>query len=174
LVFEEDRNLIDHKSSLTESLLHVPFTIVNPPEGFSLDYEEGRFLSHLELGDIVKGIINEESVNVFRDEIPAELIGIGTTTGSLEGEQYEYWNRAIRAFYEKDQKKVWDSQGKSEAFRIDLNRSCWQENLGEANIEEEDKKFFDIGIEKFKKEVETGNHNIDEITKKRLAALGYD
>jgi arylsulfatase A-like enzyme len=42
LAFESDRNLIDHKCSLTERLLHVPFLVVNP----SGDWEyNGEYLS---------------------------------------------------------------------------------------------------------------------------------
>jgi len=54
LGFEGDNGLFGHTNSLTEALLHVPFEIINPPNGFDKEYNE--YFSHLDLGTLVAGL----------------------------------------------------------------------------------------------------------------------
>lgn len=173
LGFDADERLIGHKSSLSESLLHVPFLLVNPPDGY--EATEPGYSSHLDLRSLVVGLSRDETPDVFHDRIPAEVVGM--SPGPDPDDDYEYWNRAMRCVYEGTTKTVWDSMGTVEAFTIDPTRPCWQELRDESgSIPPWADEFFTTDITAYKQEqqrrsVEAGD--VDEFTRQRLQDLGY-
>ena len=175
LGFEADGELFGHKSSLSEALLHVPLSVVNPPEGY--DERETRYVSHLKLGQLIAGLGRGETPDVTADRIPAELIGT-TNTPDVSDREEAYWSRMIRCVYEDESKTVWDSLGARQAYRIDHSKPCWQEprDADEVSIPGWSAEFFDEDITTYKRKFDSSGDlydDVDDFTKERLEDLGY-
>lgn len=183
LAFESDRNLIDHKCSLTEGLLRVPLLVVNP----SRDWEyNGEYLSHLRLPDLITDFAHGRSLSI-REEVmfpTAELLGIGTDVGSFRNtrsEQFEYWIRAIRCAYRDRRKVVWDSQGQCIRYELDPSRASWQRRSDAVDeVPEWAAEQFDEPIETTKRRIEHDGDlyesppdSLDPVVRSRLEDTGY-
>ncbi|MFH5801551.1 sulfatase-like hydrolase/transferase [Haladaptatus sp. CMAA 1911] len=170
---EADEYLSNHKSSLSESLIHVPLLLINPPEGYST--EENDFVSHFDLGRLVIGLAHGDTPDVFRDRLPAELVGM--SAGPEPPSDYEYWDRMIRCVYDGTTKTVWDSLGNCSEYEIQPDCPSWQsKSESREGIPNIDSEFFEIPIEEAK--VMAKNDESEEIllnaaSKQRLQELGY-
>ncbi len=170
---ETDDYLANHKSSLSEGLLHVPLLVINPPDGY--DEREDEYVSHLDFGDLVVGLANGKTPDVFRDRLPAELVGM--SAGPEPPSDREYWDRMIRCVYDGTEKTVWDSLGNRIVYEVDPDRPSWQKKVetGEGAPEFE-ADFFDEPIGSAKETArasDTDTDDIDASTESRLRELGY-
>lgn len=167
-----DEFLANHKSSLSEGLLHVPLQIIDPPVDF--ETRTDGYASHLDLGEIVTSLAHEESLDPTVERISAELIGL--SAGPEPSGNYDYWDRMQRCAYEGETKYVWDSRGNSREFELDWESSCWQrERSKNSTIPDWSYDMFDVKIKEYKgnaKRSSTKKH-LDPGTAKRLKDLGY-
>ncbi|MDS0295301.1 sulfatase-like hydrolase/transferase [Halogeometricum luteum] len=167
--------LLGHKSSLSESLLHVPLEIIDPPRGW--EEPTGRFVSHLELPDLVCGLADGETPDIGTDRAVAEHVGL--SPGPEPPRDRDYWDRMMRCAYEDSRKVVWDSLSTVTAYALDTARPCWQsefdEDAAEAAIPEWTADWFDDDIEEYKQRARAHSNSVavDDATASRLADLGY-
>lgn len=166
-----DEGLANHKSSLSEGTLHVPFYIINPPD---VDRQTEEYLSHLNLPDLIKGIQREHIPDLTRDQIPAELGGM--SAGPDPPNDYDYYDRAIRCVYNKDKKIIWDSFGNCVKYQIDPDTMNHQQYIAEMDEPPSwAEGHFDVDITEFKSDIikDTDEVDIDTSTAERLKELGY-
>ena len=144
-----DNYLANHKSGLTEALLHVPLSIINPPLGYAS--VETEYFSHLELGRLVTALAEEETPNVFADRIPAEIIGL--SAGPEPSSDREWWDRMLRCAYDDQTKLVWDSLGGSQSYELDTTRPSWQRSASnDRAVPQWTGEFFQSEIRQYKEE----------------------
>lgn len=169
LVTPTDGHLWGHVGSLSEALLHVPFIVVNPPDGHGLD--EDKLVSHLDVGNLIAAISDAESHNVDRDYVPAERIGIGV---SEKPEDTEYWDRAMRCAVTGDMRYEWDSNGATARYRIDGPSA---EILERTDIKPpswvHDEFDDDLPTYKQRARREQQQVDVDQATRDALEELGY-
>ncbi|WP_128226239.1 sulfatase-like hydrolase/transferase [Halobacteriaceae archaeon SHR40] len=173
LGYPADGGMIGHTSSLSEGLLHVPLTLVNPPEGY--DKTETEYMSQTELGSLIAGVAAGRTPDVFSDRIAAERI---TTTNSpdVADDERRYWERALRCVYDDTRKWIWDSLGTVDEYDLDHERPNWQHRT---TAEEVSKpawtgEFFSEDIEQFQRQDSSSVcEDVDEATRSRLEELGY-
>lgn len=175
LGYEDDGYLLEHKSSLSESLLHVPLLVVNPPQGWTIPEAEERFYSHLQLPRIIESLAYEETYDPVDGVVSAELVGGGAKPIADDA----YWDRMIRGAYVDGDKYVWDSLGATSRFELDSSRPCKQ-TLVERDVEvpEEAQAAFDEEIQAYKSRAKSTSNealedDVDTNTQKRLEDLGY-
>lgn len=177
LGFPEDGGLFNHKSSLSEGLLHVPLAVINPPEGYPERVTD--YVSHLELGRLVTGLAHGETPDVTDDRIVAELVGCGSAneryqSGEMDTEEFRYWDRMLRCAYEGERKVVWDSLDDVETYEIDHERPCWQ-----ALVEDEESvpawadDRFETEIKTYKSQWTPTDRTVSDEARDSLEHLGY-
>jgi arylsulfatase A-like enzyme len=174
LGFEADDHLLNHKSSLTESLLHVPLYVVNPPPNAPGIVDE--YTSHLDLGELVVALATDDWTDISRSCVPAEVIGM--SPGPSPPDERKYWDRMIRCAYRGTEKYVWDSLGFAARYRLDPDRPCWQTRVDDdASAPSWATNMFDCDIEEYKRSVacdaEPATEDVDDQTRNRLEELGY-
>lgn len=167
---EADGGLISHIGTLSESLLHVPLVIVNPPD--DIEKTDGRYLSHLDLPSLMEGLTDETLSLRYRDRIPAEVIGSSTPEDS---ERFEFWDRMIRAAYDGRDKYVWDSLGDSRQYRVGDAPCTETEVATDVEIPQHALAHFDTPLEEFKAQFadEDANAWAADAPTERLQDLGY-
>jgi arylsulfatase A-like enzyme len=174
LGYTADDTMVGHTSSLSEGLLHVPLTLVNPPEGY--DPVEREYVSHLELGALLGGLADDRTPDVFGERIAAERITT-TNTPNVDNDERRYWERMLRCVYEGERKWVWDSLGECTAYGLDRDRANWQERLqlpDGATPPSWSTEFFAGGMEEFARNATSGvDEDLDDATRSRLEELGY-
>lgn len=168
---EVDEGLANHKSSLSEGLLHVPLSVIHPP---AVSEQTGRYLSQLSLPGLITGIRDGHIPDLHSDRAVAELGGM--SAGDEPPTDREYYDRAMRCAYDTDEKTVWDSLGNCTRYRLDSNRANWQEKQTDIDgppawADEQ----FATDITTFKETaVATAEQvSIDDSTAQRLEELGY-
>lgn len=124
LALPADDGHLGHVTSLTEAVLHVPLLIINPPAGF--DPNEGEYVSHLGLRELIRGIAHDETPSITRDRVPAEVIDITPGNDRLRETDPEYWTRTLRCMYDEQEKYEWDSRGIVSRIELDPTRPSWQ------------------------------------------------
>lgn len=169
-----DEGLANHKSSLSESLLHVPLYLINPPEGYQSNEEQ--YFSHLSLPDLIEGISNGNTPDVFRKKVPAELIGMSPGPDPSTDVDIEYWDRMIRCGYRSSKKVTWDSSETITEYELDKETACWQsqgDHLGTVPAWASD--LFDTRIMEYKKIAYQDEQSVSvgSSTEERLKELGY-
>jgi hypothetical protein len=172
LVFPADDHLLGHKSSLSESVLHVPLEIVNPPDGYASN--ESEYVSQLRLPELIQGLAQEYCADVFTERIAAELIGL--SGGPEPPDDRDQWDRMMRCAYDDTRKVVWDSLGRVSAYDLDVNRPCWQtKSDGATGVPTWKSSFFSREISEYKQYAleNERQQTIDAATQKRLSDLGY-
>lgn len=172
LGYESDERLVGHKSSLSEALLHVPFVVVNPPDGYPETVP--GYASHLDLRALLRAMARDEVVDVERDRVPAEIVGM--SPGPDPPDRYDYWDRAMRCVYEGDRKVVWDSLGEVTGYHLDPDRPCWQEPIdGDVEVPPWADELFPVAIDEYKRNQASvdATEDVDEVTRRRLEDLGY-
>lgn len=168
---EIDEDLANHKSSLSEGLLHVPLYIINSPD---ISTQTGNFLSHLSFPKLINGCRNGHIPNLHSDQIFAELGGM--SAGPEPENDYEYYDRAIRCAYDQTVKIVWDSLGNCTKYHLDLNKvnyQCYIENLDDPPLWATER--FNNDILTFKGNALKNRDQVttDRSTTQRLEELGY-
>lgn len=172
LGYESDNWLFGHTSSLSEGLLHVPLEIIGG-EGSNIKTDDSP-VSHLQFPELVLSTANKTNFDIIRNHIPAEVVG-GGLLDDLENN--EFWDRAIRALYDKDreEKCVWDSLGQVNWYEVDdttpSEESPITENRG---IPSQAESIFDMEISKYKQQAQSDEEqSLERNTRGRLEDLGY-
>lgn len=172
LGYSSEDGLLEHKSSLSESLLHVPLAVVNPPHDYEGD--DTAFVSHLALPDLVRGFVDGEFPDGSSERVVAEHVGM--SPGPEPPDDYEHWDRLMRCAYEEGRKVVWDSLGTRTAYRLDPTRPCWQAAIdGDVSVPAWAETRFDVDSREYKQRAleRASTDDVDAETKRRLADLGY-
>jgi arylsulfatase A-like enzyme len=175
LAFADEDYLMGHSSSLSEALLHVPLTIINPPDDWEAELDVTSFLSHLELPRLVESLAAGESFVPREDVVVAELIGEGAKAIGDD----EFWKRMIRCAYLGDYKYVWDSLGTASLFKIDTSRPG-EQSLIETGVDLPDEATarFQQNITEYNSTLDSEykmgvTDDVDASTQERLKDLGY-
>ncbi|QRV13962.1 sulfatase-like hydrolase/transferase [Haloterrigena salifodinae] len=127
LGYESDGYLMNHMSSLSEGLLHVPFDVVATDDStleLAVDdttrpVDVDGLASHADLGDAVRSLAGEEPFDPFaleRERARAEIVGSGS--GIPEGGDESYWDRGQRVVYEGDRKYYRDQLGDEAVYDV--------------------------------------------------------
>lgn len=161
----------DHHSSLSESILHVPLLLVNPPAGYP--ESSSTLVSHLELGDLLVALAREEVFRFGDGPVTAEVIG---HTGEDPGGAY--WDRLIRCAYDGSRKTVWDSLGSTRIIDHESPGSRTTFDVDSEGFPEEDAILFESDALTTKREaleraVDVEDGRVDEHRVRQLEALGY-
>lgn len=167
---EADEGLANHKSSLSEGLLHVPLHLINPPE---VSEPTGRYLSHLSLPDLIRGIRDGRIEDLTSDRAFAELAGM--SAGPDPDADHEYYDRAIRCAYDGDRKVVWDSLGTCTGYDLSGEANVQRASGSLARPPSWATRRFGRDISAFKHDaVKAGTDvSVDPSTAARLRNLGY-
>lgn len=173
LGFEADDHLFNHKSSLSESLLHVSFYMINPPPNAPEVVDE--YTSQVELSELVVAFATDRWKDIFRSRVPAEVIGMSPDPSPPD--EHEYWDRMIRCTYRGIKKCVWDSLGSAAWYRLDRNRPCWQTRVSDdASVISRVTDMFDSDTEAYNRNAasaaELAPEGVDDQTWNRLKELG--
>jgi arylsulfatase A-like enzyme len=172
LLFPAEDGLLGHKSSLSESLLHVPLAVINPPDGARAN--ESGYVSHCRLPELIAGLANDSLPDVSDARVAAELVGL--SGGPEPPNEREWWDRMQRCVYDGSRKVVWDSLGGVSAYDLDGDRPCWQVPVeGGGDVPAWADAFFDRGIREYKQSASENERRraVDTATQRRLADLGY-
>ncbi|WP_135363168.1 sulfatase-like hydrolase/transferase [Halosimplex halophilum] len=169
LCYPDDDGMLGHIGNVTESLLHVPLLVFNAPE--SVREPDDTYFSHLDLRTLLAGLADDELPTTYRDRVPAEVVG-GAPPDHVEN--YDYWDRMIRAVYDGDRKYVWDSFGERSVYRVDRDRPCRQEEVDEP-FDESVEELFEVPLAEFKSRFGDAQEKDwgDDIPEDRLKRLGY-
>ncbi|SEW11096.1 sulfatase-like hydrolase/transferase [Natrinema salifodinae] len=132
LGYESDGHLMNHMSSLSEGLLHVPFDVVTTgdralelavddtgADGAARPVDVDGLSSHADLGDVIRSLANEDPFDPFsfeRERARAEIVGSGS--GIPEGGDESYWDRGQRVVYEGERKYYRDQLGTEAVYDV--------------------------------------------------------
>ncbi|WP_226007628.1 sulfatase-like hydrolase/transferase [Natrinema salinisoli] len=124
LGYESDGYLMNHMSSLSEGLLHVPFDVIATGGGVLESGTEGPvdvdgLSSHADLGGVIRSLAGEDPFDPFafeREDARAEIVGSGS--GIPEGGDESYWNRGQRVVYRGDRKYYRDQLGTEAVYDV--------------------------------------------------------
>lgn len=168
----EEDGLVNHKSSLSEGLLHVPMEVLNSPDNKN---KNQSITSHLELGNLIQSISQGTIPDISTNTAVAEVVGI--SAGPEPKSNFEYWDRAIRCAYRNSEKYVWDSLGAVSKYRIYDDRLSYQSLLSQNDVEipQWAAEHFNTDITEHKQSARALENDIDVdgTTQDRLEKLGY-
>lgn len=174
LGYEADRHLMNHTSSLTEALLHVPFDVVAPgrEEEVVTDYT-----SLLDLGPIVTNLVSGSTVESGLDSPPvAEIAGSGTGLPGSSDEAEEYWDQARRAVYDPDRERKYVRSERSESV-YDVSGAPSTQTCIDASVPDDAFDVFSMPLAEFAAEAQSGgpeqDKDLDAGVESRLEDLGY-
>lgn len=169
---EADDSLLGHVSTLTDATLHVPLEVFNPPDGY--DEAVDDYVSHLDLSELLVAMASGEVVDIRRDRVPAERVGLGL---SHDPANYAYWDRMIRCAYRDEEKFEWDSIGNWYRYRIDPDRASWQERTDtDIEVPSWAMSLFEAELAEYDDRVradEADAGEMDDYTRDQLEELGY-
>lgn len=173
-----DGELANHKSSLSEGLLHIPLEIVNPPRAVAMtigDLQE-RPISHLKLRKILESLALDKPLETseWGMVLSAEIVGM--SEGPDPPDNYNYWDRAIRCCIRDEEKVTWDSRNMVERYKIDDSNPNWQ--LRDAEIDSPPSwaaEQFKKPIDEYKRQADLleGESQVSDDVESRLESLGY-
>lgn len=172
LGYDSDGRLVQHKSSLSEGVLHVPCDIVNPPDGATAPSD--RFTTHLDFKTLLPALATDEFPDIGRETIPAEVVGL--SAGPDPGPEQTHWDRAIRALLHENEKYVRDTNGRSVRHNLDPDRPSWQSEPVEIDsLPSTWSCFFPSEITDYRHRVEANQDGADvsAAVERRLEDLGY-
>lgn len=179
LAYPDEHGLIGHVGSMSEALLHVPLLIVNPPEWLD-DLPDDRYLSQLALRELVAAIGRDDPVDVAditAETASAEILGGVSPAANvpLTEEERRYWDRAMRAHYDGQEKYVWDSFGRVQPYALDSDAPCRQDVRPGGAVPETALAAFDGELAEVKRRaVHDGEvPDVDDGVEERLRELGY-
>lgn len=158
--------LMNHVSSLSEALLHVPFDVVGPERSETIT----GLASHADLGGIISALREETDLGQFeRETARAEIVGSGSGFPD-EGDE-DYWNRSQRVVYRDDRKYYRDERGDEAVYDVSGDPSTQRllpdEEVTQALFDEHFGPWVD------KSEESDMGSDVDAATKSRLEDLGY-
>ena len=165
--------MANHKSSLSEQLLHVPFEIINAPEPYT---EPMALFTLLDLPEMVEDFVGGRCRVPTREIVPAEVMGMSAGPEPPEGLDSEYYDRTIRAAYRGNVKFVWDSLGNVERYEIDPSVSSEQTLSAEdVPLPEWAEKQFSAGIDEARRNAcaNREEYTVSRSVESRLERLGY-
>lgn len=169
-----DEGFVNHKSSLTEGVLHVPLHVLNAPD--EVETQRSRYVSHLQVPALLRSIAEERLEDVTRESVPAEVLGMGGGSPPPEGVDDRFWDRTIRCAYRDDEKVVWDTTGAVARYEVSPERSNWQRKV-EALDEPPEwaTAHFEADIQTVRRRAKAAEEelDVDAKTEKRLQELGY-
>ncbi len=175
---ESDGYLFEHTSSLSEGLLHVPCVVVDAPVEGTVTVTDT--VSHLQLRELLVGLARGELPDITRERIAAEVVGLSPGTVDLTPEEEAYFDRLIRAVYEREHKVVWDSLGNVHTSRLDPSRASWEEPVEtetHARVPRWSTEFFAVDAVETKDRARADTANaretVDSFAEARLRDLGY-
>lgn len=166
LGYESEDYLMNHVSSLSEALLHVPFDVVGPQQTETVS----GLTSHADLESIVRALTNEEKLSSFsRETAIAEIVGSGSGFPS-NGDQ-DYWDRSQRVVYKDSRKYYCDELGNEAVYDISGEPSK-QRLLADTDVPD---GLFEAHFGPWvdKDAVTDFQSDIDDATQSRLEDLGY-
>lgn len=170
LGYERENGIVNHTSSLSEGLLHVPLSIIGDN---NISTPDDQVVSHLDFPDLINSLANE--VPFDWSETPrAEVIGMGPNPDPPSHQ--EFWDRTIRAVYDRRRKYIWDSLGGKSVYELNSGVACWQKLLEEPfDRPNEFVDLFEEDIERAREEAlaEHEEQSISDATSDRLKQLGY-
>jgi len=168
LGYPADGHLLNHTSSLSEALLHVPFDVVSDAHSGIVD----GVATHLDLGTILNRLRTGAPVNdCVRKVVGAEIAGSGA---GVPDDQASYWDRTQRVVYRGDRKYVRDEFGSQSVYDVSGPPSQGtriDKSIPVGTFEE----VFDDRIDEFSRRAERSAEDvpIDTTTEQRLSDLGY-
>lgn len=174
LGYKDDEYLVGH-NSVSNAIVHTPGDVINPPELFPERITKP--ISHLDFGDIVKSIANEELFPMIeRSVVPTEVPRAG---GIHRGEEPEppHLERMARAVVSTNSRTEWDSLGNCRRFD---RKGGFPEGEtivdNDHTVPDEASEFFTETIEQYLSTVDKSqslDDAIDPATEQRLQELGY-
>lgn len=166
---QADNYNFGHWNSLSESLINVPFLLVNPPENISPD--KTALHSHQNLGEVLTSLAENEWTDVSKEVVGAEFLSDIGADEVPESETH-ITRRVLRCAIRDGEKIVWSF---SEESTIPTQVSP-QDDKKEIQIESWAKSIFnrsiaEIGNERLGKS--DPKEDMSDIAKQRLEELGY-
>lgn len=167
-----EKGHIGHVDSLSESLLHVPYLVFNPPENVARNVKS--HFSHLDVSTMITDVMQGNWSLQSRETVPSEMLGQGAgTVPDVEGNSQD---KARRSNVCGTQKIIYDSSGNIEEWSIDYNQPSSQsyerdlESVPYWVIQD-----FPVDIDTALSEAQTNSiHNdVSNSVEKRLKRLGY-
>ncbi|WP_143420540.1 hypothetical protein [Halorubrum sp. Ib24] len=166
--------LVNHKSSLSEQLLHVPLEIINPPRGGNSTTE---YVSLLDLPELILGMAENRWCDITRSVVPAEVIGLGSNLDIPDQYDAEFFSRGIRSACRNNTKVVWDSLGNAYKYHLNRHYSSDQDLLDNcSSVPDWAKSQFDSTIEDVvttARASSTDESDVSDSAQSRLKELGY-
>jgi arylsulfatase A-like enzyme len=165
--------LAHHKSSLAEPLLHVPLVVLNAPDTASAP---DSVVSLLDLPDLLSSLAFGEWVDIRRDVVPAELIGMSAGPEPPADMDNAYYRRAIRVCYRRGIKYEWDSLGGTSKYELDETRPSWQRRVeDDVTVPEWATEQFSKPLDEAKREAQESRktERVSSAVKNQLESLGY-
>ncbi|MDF9744130.1 sulfatase-like hydrolase/transferase [Natrinema salsiterrestre] len=179
LGYESDGYLMNHMSSLSEGLLHVPFDVVATGDGVLEPGNRGPvdvngLSSHADLGDVIRSLASGDPFDPFafeRERARAEIVGSGS--GIPEGGDESYWDRGQRVVYRRDRKYYRDRLGTEAVYDVSGPPSKQTERPEETVPE----GLFESAFGEWVTDDDHGERafaeNVDAASRARLEDLGY-
>ena len=168
-----ENSMVNHKSSLSESLLHVPFEILGDSR---IEISVGDITTHLDMPKLIHGLVNGNDVDLSRTAVPAELIGMSMGPDPPTEVDQDHSERAIRTVYSSQKTKLeWDSLGDSMEYTLDPSTPCWQEESASGiPVPDSFKQLYDTPIKEYKHRAKrTESATVSASAESRLEELGY-
>lgn len=165
--------MANHKSSLSEQLLHVPLEVIDPPEAAAP--VEGR-CSLLDLPALLTAVARDEWAEIGRDVVPAELLGMSAGPEPPADFDRDYYERGIRAAYRGDVKVVWDSLGGAREYAVGSTPSDQTLVADDVDVPEWATDAFPTDLDRAVADARSNSATDDEVSDAvaaRLDELGY-
>lgn len=167
LGYEDEGYLMNHVSSLSEALLHVPFDVIAP------DYETETIddlASHADLGRILRSLRDGDPLSGFtRDIARAEIVGSGS--GLPDDGDETFWDRSQRGIYRGERKYYCDELGNQAVYDVSGDSSSSEEMPGKPVPDGLFEQHFSAWVSK--PDDTDYTEDLDQSTESRLEDLGY-
>lgn len=170
LGFEYEDGLFEHTSSLSESLVHVPLEIINPPTDFHVP--DGS-VSQLDLGGLMQAL-TEGSEWSPQTTPRSEIIGASPgVSDTLTDQDFQWWTRGQRCRIERDRKIIWDTEGNCREYELP-DTACREQLVGRCGEGAPEDDAFGIDLSEYKRQFTTEREtDSDDQVLDRLKDLGY-
>ncbi|QCW03268.1 sulfatase-like hydrolase/transferase [Natrinema pallidum] len=182
LGYESDGTLMNHMSSLSEGLLHVPCDVITTGDRpLEVAVDDGTvpvdvdgLSSHADLGSVIRALASEEPFDPFafeRERARAEIVGSGS--GIPEGGDESYWDRGQRVVYRGDRKYYRDQLGTEAVYDVSGPPSKQAGLPGESVPDGCFEAAFGDWVTAAKRDEAAIGETIDAASRARLEDLGY-
>ncbi|WP_222917933.1 sulfatase-like hydrolase/transferase [Natrinema sp. SYSU A 869] len=198
LGYESDGYLMNHMSSLSEGLLHVPFDVITTGDrdiDLAVDGTDTRtgsgersasddttarpvdvdgLSSHADLGGVIRSLASEDPFDPFafeRERARAEIVGSGS--GIPEGGDESYWDRGQRVVYRDDRKYYRDQLGTEAVYDVSGPPSKQVERPDETVPDGLFESTFGDWVTDDEHDEQAFGEEVDAASRARLEDLGY-